>query len=243
MTCSKQFSIEVTSFPDPLAWWTMDLGTATSETDSVNGINLTPIAGGGFMTIQAGKILNSYQQASSPGQSVVSICSNALLSPSGTQGQTTIVAWVNLISNNGAATVQNTGIQLNFTQGGISYTCLAQLHEDGLWKMRFDSGSAPALNMPYPGLGVWHFVVFTYDTTPQPQVRIGVSINGVPKTTALVNVLSPAGAITTGQVIIGTDANDTWVARWDEVAIFDGILTDGQIDYLWNSGAGRTYPP
>src|SRR5688572_33433983 len=101
MPCSKAFSLEVTDdFPSPLAWWTMDVGIPTAEADSVAGLLLTPIAGGGFMTTQTGKVANGLQYVSSIGQSVVSGCNNIALSPVPIPGRITVAGWVNVVSIN-----------------------------------------------------------------------------------------------------------------------------------------------
>src|SRR5688572_13277341 len=136
MPCSKAFSLEVTDdFPSPLAWWTMDVGIPTAEADSVAGLLLTPIAGGGFMTTQTGKVNNGYQQVSSIGQSVGSSCSDISLSPSGGPATITVAGWINVISINNPFLTQFTGLLYNFGQGADTFSFNLLFENDSVLRL------------------------------------------------------------------------------------------------------------
>jgi hypothetical protein len=81
--CQKDYTLSINAAPTPQAWWTMDLGIATSETDSVSGLAMTAFAGAGFMSTVAGKVSNALQHAPTFGSSIVSRCINAALVSNG----------------------------------------------------------------------------------------------------------------------------------------------------------------
>lgn len=236
MTCSKELQITVTSFPQPLAWWTMDLGIPTAEIDSVNGLTLIPIAGGGFMTTQPGKVNNGYQHVSSVGQSVVSVRTSANLALSGLQGQASVVLWCNVISVNNPLIINNTGISFQFDQNAATFILNAQRLNTGFWRAQLDGLGTLQLADP----GGWAMIVVTFDCATS---TVGLSVNNSALSTQVSGASPTPGAHTTGTIVVGTDANDAWTVRFDELAIFDVVLDASQIDHLWNSGNGRTYPP
>lgn len=96
--------------------------------------------------------------------------------------------------------------------------------------------------------GSWHLVVSTMDNTGSELV-MNVYVDGVLETTTsgdnLEGTVDSFVGNTQSDLTIGarddTDSNKRpIVGDLDDVAIWDGVLTQSDVDYLWNDGSGRS---
>lgn len=110
----------------------------------------------------------------------------------------------------------------------------------GNWVLTFDTGVQSTFTKAGDG-GTFQFHVMTYDAVTGDMTW---EINRAGKTT--LNHAPVVGNIgTTGgaafNAVLG-DLADTQITAVDEWGVWEGILTDPQLDYLYNAGAGRTWP-
>ena len=93
-----------------------------------------------------------------------------------------------------------------------------------------------------PGLNAWHLCVLVMTAAGD----ISASIDGAPLTLLGNGGAMPAQPLATAQLAIHLNiifAGGTGpMYLTDEVAFFSGTLSDAQVAYLYNGGAGQTYP-
>lgn len=226
-------------FVDPFppawdAWWTMDSGSKSHEIDSVGGLDLALQMNPFFASTGSGKVNNALIFNGDSGTSVSSVYSGSGLAFSGIG--TTVVCWLNL-SDVTASVLNYADFYYGFDQNGIEYFI-------GLERY----GSAPAnwtLTMEAATINIasatgWHFFAITFDAN-SGNVSFDID-RGV--TTTQFAAIPGAGSNTAGYVNIGCSGNTgaKILMNVDEVAIYNRVLTSGQLDYLYNSGTGRTWP-
>lgn len=88
----------------------------------------------------------------------------------------------------------------------------------------------------------WHFFVFSYDRTTG-QLSIEIDRGGA---TTLAGAARGATDISAGvlfEIQAHPDGPGSVDFRMDELAVWDGLLSATELDWLYNAGAGRTYPP
>lgn len=242
MICSKPFTLEITAGPAILAWWTMDLGIPSAELDSVNNVAFNGILNVGFLSSVPGIVSNGLQFAPpSAGVSVISQ-STADASVAFTGDDVTVCLWINASEGVGAAT-SFLAFNYRFTRTAITYNIsLERLGATGTanWTLEIDNHVNVAT---LPSALGWHFFVIKYNTTTGSMT---LAIDQAASDTK-VQAVTPAGVNTSAFIFtgissgvpLGSSAN----CIVDEVAVFDGALDTAALDYLYNAGAGRTYPP
>jgi len=218
------------------------LGIATSETDSVAALAMTALAGAGFMSSVAGKVSNALQHAPTFGNSTVSRCANAALASNGSGF--TVVGWMNTSDVLGDATTQ-TAISYQFNQNAVTYIFnIARYGPTGggtNWIIEWGVGPA-ATTITIPSGAGWRFYAATMNLITG---LIVLTIDQL--TTANDTVAAPAaGAHTTGSVLCvagpGLNPGSSNTSLFDEVGLFNSVLSSAQLDFIYNSGSGRTYP-
>ena len=121
------------------------------------------------------------------------------------------------------------------TGEGLAYLDLA-INGDGI---RLGSWG-PTVTLPWaPGVGAWTFLAVTYD---QAAGAFALSVNDGAQTASGSGFTM--AAFPYGYVVIEMNVGDAELGMsFDEFGHWgDKILTDAQISYLYNSGAGRAWP-
>ena len=105
---------------------------------------------------------------------------------------------------------------------------------------RFGAAGAAveANNLGSPSLATWYFIVCWHDAAGNT-INIQVN-NGTADSAATGGTPINDGA---GYFAIGAEGRngDYWDGLIDEVAVWNRVLTSGEKDWLYDSGAGRTY--
>lgn len=117
----------------------------------------------------------------------------------------------------------------------ISYTYGAdlRLHREGATIYEWDT------SMTFSS-GTWYYVVISYDASEE---SASCYVNNVSKTFTRSSASGHNGLL--GNMTIGgissTSGSYDLTGRVDEMAVFDDLLTTDELDWLYNSGSGRTY--
>jgi hypothetical protein len=235
-SCAKSFSITVSAVP-PLDWWQLDEAANGTRFGSVNAIPLicsasvTSVAGGKYGNATA---LNS----TSPGSS--QSCGNTAAPAAGmAYAGNGIDAFIWLAID--TASTSDTILLLNFSDS----------HGTTVWFMRFTirnptsitydmtGGSSGAIALgssaAYRLLEIWY-----NPSTARLGLRINdgaimdqnIAVGPVPPVT-----VEGAVSITYDRITAGTSA-----ANACELAVYPTILSVAQRAYIYNAGAGRTWP-
>ena len=92
-----------------------------------------------------------------------------------------------------------------------------------------------------PSATGWHFFAITFDILTGD---LGFNIDQSGMTTQFATIPA-SGANTTGRVYMGGNGGSTigsFLMKVDEFAIYNRVLSSAQLNYLYNSGTGRTWP-
>lgn len=226
--------------PNNQAWWTMDTGfNPLDTTDAHNAIHLSRLIGlVADFSLVAGQIANGLKLVGSPGSSTDSRASSALLKFNGTGS--TIMVWVNVTDTTPDPT-NFINLAYQFDQNGINHSM--SFDRTGVngdnWNARIDG----VTYITKASAAGWHFLVLTFDAVTG---TIGFDIDQSGMTTAATPIPA-AGANTTGSMLIGCSGNAAPPGQvdviWDELAVYDGVMTAAQLNYIYNAGAGKTWPP
>lgn len=226
-TCEKEYSLTITSFPEPTSYYKLDeLGCASNcAIDEVGTLDL--VQGGiGSASIVAGKIGNCFQMNATvryelnsavlvPGPSSFTFRYWFQFPTAGALSGTTF-----LISGGG-------GTYLEIHNGSSPYKMFVDLNtDDGLFSIETVAGQIPS--------ATWHRLVVTYDHDQTLRLRLNDNSD----------ITIPA----TGDLLVG-GSNLFRIAGVDTVFLMDevyylkgGVWTESELDLDWNSGNGRTYP-
>lgn len=219
----------------PLAWWPMATFNANLYTPDVanGGLILANVAGPNITQI-AGKVgafairihnfgftsFYAYYQGAE-----IAAFTNGL----------TIALWVSVTYN--VSDVNNAAsIILEFYVGGVYHDIVVGVFEGGSWAANFDGGGT--INKAFAA--GWHFLVITYNPSSG---TFGFDIDQSGITTSVVAALTPSPDPATRLIVGGSTqgAGDIYT-DYDEIAVYGSVLTQEQLDWIYNSGAGRTYP-
>ena len=237
LTCYKSYSIDVTLVAQ--AWWTMENASPVSQPDSVQSLFLTRASGivGNFTKV-AGIVDEGVQiQPSVAAADVLSIVDEPALKFDGVGMALTF--WLNFTDV--APTPNNSSVLVSYTfdQNGV-YHVLTVSRSSGSaysWRVFFDG--APL--MARAAAAGWHFFVLMFNNSIGT-VYFDIDQSGLGS--QFVGVVA-AGPNTTGDITLNVTSlllgNELSVI-FDEVALFPRILTTPQLNYLYNAGAGRTWP-
>lgn len=251
LSCSKALTLTIQSAIPPIqGYWTFDeVGGAPSRFDKLNNLLLATIVGdNGFPSITPGLIGNALAITSMPGVSAI----NPNGDPTGNttfpplrciNGQFSFWFWFNVRDWTNNYTIFPTiFFACVFPQANINLTIkwLANVQQLGV---AFTDVNGVGFNPAHftPVLNAWTFLhLFVNATT------FGYSINnGAPILAAGSPTLVDTGSnqfIQIFQQSNGGGLNDTAVAI-DELGVLCGsVLTPNQLAFLFNGGAGRTWP-
>lgn len=246
MSCEKSFTIQITPAVSPQAWWTLNQATGSL----VEAITGTPMVldvfgtGASFASV-AGKVGNALQINLGTFDFASALSDpNADFAYQGTGFS--MCFW--LFAPPGSAAAG--GTQLSYS-GGTTGPNFFSFTVENLTNVTCDGAieiNGVSSGMTFPAIGAaivnnaWNFFVFTYDGTTG---EVKASING----SALASFgVFGATAATPGdptatlgilQISAAVGVNDF---RWDEIGIFASALDQSGVDFLYNGGAGKTYP-
>lgn len=233
MTCSKSFAITIDSSGNPLAYWTFSNANVNAETDSESGETLTAVPGAGTIVSVAGRVgLGlaftdfAYMQQQSP---VLAYTGNGFA----------IAFWVFYPTPTGNDPQVTATFQWNLSGGG-DFMSMAFSHgaTAGVIELDLFLNGNPADTLDIADLlafDTWHFIAIGYDPTTG---KLSGSVNGGAVTDSGGSNVIAVSADPLSYLLLGGSEN----VRLDEVGVFPHVLSAAQISYLFNGGAGRTYP-
>lgn len=230
--CLKAFTLNVEAALDPQAWWPFEeLGTNTDRVDVIQGIHLVT-ANPTVAVDLAGKVANAVSVTSAG--PVAGLTANNSLLLSYEDNGVTIAGWV------------KPGVGSNF-----EWDYLASDHVDGTISLnariigaQFQANIgasnggvfSESILLPMPTAGVWHFVAVWYDPADS---KLHVQVDNGAISDSVGTFAPPSG------LVFGTAQfleNAAATVSFDECAIFQAALTQGQRDILYNGGTGTTWP-
>lgn len=237
---SNTGSAEFPPVPTWNAWWTMDTASFDSpnpfihEIDSINGLDLALQLNSFFSTTGSGKVNNALIFTGSSGTSLFSTCNNASLKFSSIG--TTVVCWVKAVDDISKPDTTAT-LLYRFDQSGSNYNINVSRNGGGSdWVLTL---GAATINKAWAA--DWHFFAITFDAVTG---NISFDIDRAATTTQFA-VIPGAGANTYGFAFVacsGGVSGGQITVFFDEFAIYNRVLNSTQLDYLYNSGTGRTWP-
>lgn len=227
------FHVTGPTTPHALAWWPMETNP-WAEVDSAFGLILTASVTNPHITHVAGHVGPFAIRYSCSGTvDFFSTCHNASLVIPSTG--ITVAFWVNITYNVSDPGNNGTRIFYDFYSGGLFHQIQLTAFEGGPWELTIDGG-APISKAVAAG---WQFVVITYNPTSG---ILGLDVNQGGIATAGFTAYSQDVNANTGITIGNTTITPgDMFSDFDEVAIYNGILTPAQLNCIYNAGAGRTY--
>lgn len=246
-TCTQDFQIEVVAPPVVPRWyyWTLDEAGDVARVDSVAGLILTPGAhmGGGFvsLTAAAGKFSNAVRfQNISPVPGDFAQTVGPLVGP-----------YLNQLAHDGTGFSLCFWIKVNSFGTSLGYVDYKSVVQHGEIALKFtgtfgayvtcmDDGEAHSEDLTVVMIaGTWYFFHLFYNGTLN---KMGYQIDNGAATYASFTptiTAATAGMVSLFQQGTGTP-NDFLV---DETIVrVDTMFTAAQLAYLYNAGAGRTWP-
>lgn len=230
---------EVDNCPPTLAWWRMEVGTLP-QVDTVNGNVMALFQGviGSFSNIvghvgnalSIDSTLGGVSSTNGPQSATLSVSNNGI----------TIACWVR-ITDPTPDIGSLTQFRFNFDFNGAPHNVIIKMQNGvpgvGIWTAVVDSLGGPVGSIV--SAAGWNFLAFTYN----------------PVTGASTFNMNQAGAITGTYVLgggtsaggdVGLESSGLGggrrVSDFDEIAIYEGVLTNAQLNMLYNGGAGQTWP-
>lgn len=220
-----------------LAWWAME-SNPLAEPDSVNGYILDGSFNPIWHTQVAGKVGAFAQRIHCQGfaSNFSQFTSDNISLPA---TGITIACWVNIAYNVSAVGSNLARIAYTFYDPTFSaHTLQAEQVEGGDWIASLDG-----IGLIHKAFAAgWHFLAITYDPVSG---TLGFDVDQAGMSTAPVGAITP---IVFAATQIHVDASTTLTgvgnmdADYDELALFDGVLSSYQLDWIYNSGAGKTWP-
>ncbi len=207
-------AIAAKSFLPLHAYWQMDEASTSTRTDIVQGLQLHVFLIGSTMTSITGKFTNATRLTS-----FGNIARLANIATPGLRfgGGMTMCGWFRY-----SLASENSSFSISLTASG-GY----RLTKDALF--------TSATTTPYPMLSEneWHFYVL--ELTPSAVLQVEFDHSG-----AVYSLNSSLGLIWFPRFSITGGSGGT--LDIDDTGFFPFLLSTEQRDFLWNSGAGRSYP-
>lgn len=242
IACIKDYTIEISSAV-PSLWWTMEVGGPVPPIlDVIQSVPLNHFTGNpATYTKQPGIVGQSWQLRATgalgePAAIVITPPSSFLRFTD--EGIT--IAWWQYRSGNNLPALGTPSIVYKFFINAVNITL--DVSQFGLRTAVFFKGPE-VITEAALSLNTWHFcairidnaantLTLDMDQTIQHSVAIAPLGTGV-YADATLELLTDIAAIGPGFFI---------TSRYDEVAFFQSVLSDSDLDDLWNGGAGRTWP-
>lgn len=242
MNCTKDFQIKIAAPTYNGLYWPFDEPTG-NRIDSAQGVILSPV-GAGLYKDGPGHVGNCWQSdfANEFQATGLDMSAGGAITALGNSGQSvSLWGW----SQNVAATTEVAN-RITFHQNNSA------IFGDtaGFWSIILDTltgvaqmatNTAPAITLPIADFTQWNFIVGLWDAATN---RCGISVNG-----SAVSWGAAGGAMlnrawgTIDYFIVPGGVAPIPQGGFDEVGVLPTqLLTDPQIAYLYNAGAGRTWP-
>lgn len=217
MTCQKEFQITIDVAGSAQMWWTLDNPAPDLNVDSVSGdlVNFTEFGAGAKSAVPA-------------------IISNGVEITTGV-----------VIFNQAGSSLDYAGVGFSMcfwmqrTPASSGDGFIYQWNGTVPHFLSWDSDGNILMDMAGPfafapaAIGVWAFYCFAYDQTTQ---ELKASIDGAAFTSF--GAVGAAGLVNDNPFVqFGNNG-----AIFDEIALFPLALSQVQKDFLYNGGAGRTFP-
>lgn len=244
MTCSKSLSIAITE-PVMGEWWAFETSPSANQIGAINGTPLLPH--GTAMQSTAGKILNGARMRSVNGATDFSYFDSAASANLLYDGNgATAYGWI--FFDNGAPAIQLMVHQYDFYDAGAVRVGLMGWEFNGfaslmtVYVQSFPGAYSEFTFALAPTNGTWMFYRLFYDHVTK---QVGLQLdNGIIRRSTAGVVTLPASA--TGLVAVmsfrATGALGANTAILDEVGFFPRFHSDAQASFVYNGGAGRTWP-
>lgn len=248
VSCRKDYSLTVISpLPDPVLWYAFETLDAGGVIDAYNGYDIprANITSAIFpdpwtaWTVVPGLVNSAYQTVMNSG-----VQGTVNPSPFDLSGDKSVTVrfWFKCTKNDsfvywevntpcfGCRIAGNSGVPAN-----LYFRCYLQ--------MATTPSQYGDIAIACPAT-VWHRVVFQFD---QPNGTLGIQLDDNAMTTQLFTVPAPpfTNNNKVGEYFYILHEAPTGVsqnAQWDELTIWNTLLTPAQLLYDWNGGAGRTWP-
>lgn len=251
-TCQKDFTIEITGGVVNIAYWNLDDANPLLNLDQVSGDPVNVISNfpfGSASSAQPAVISNGVQWAATV---FANGCNGIVYQESNAIAYTgNGLSWAFWIKIDSATVAFGSNVCL--------FTYYPDIGDVSTYKLEWNcspvdyfSGAPPgfgnvnlnAATFPllFPSMDVWHLCVFVMDAAGNLSVSIDASALALLGNGGAI----PAQPLATAQLSINLDLVFAGAVGpmylCDEVALFSGALNDAQVAYLYNAGAGRTYP-
>lgn len=254
LACTKDFQIVIAPAPvpapTPSKWWKLEESLTFNRVDQVDGslFDFFAETAPGFISNTGGRVGNGllFNVVDPTGNATVAMATNSTPGVFNKDIGWTMTFWVRwsaIEANNWLRFPSMYTGPSGWFQGMILYNGVlsAGIGADLQYSLPTDAVVSQAFN---PVLGDWYFFRLVYNGATG---KMGVSINDGPLNYSATTYFF-AAAITVTSIMFacnpyfgGFAAAD--VVTIDEFGIFwNKILTDDETAYLYNSGAGRTYP-
>ena len=238
MNCSKDYRITIAAPAYNGLYWPFDEPSG-DRIDSVIGAILSP--GGGVSKDGPGHVGNCWQSDFANEFQAVTLTMADAITQLGNSGLS-VSLWAWFQNVDALTEVANRIVYHQNFSSNIGDT-------DGFWFLRtstFDglalmqTSTAPSVSLPITDMTQWNLVVGLWDAATN---RCGISLNG--------SAISWGGAGTPmnnrpfGSIDYAVSPGGTLPipsGGFDEAGVLLDLLTDTQIAYLYNAGAGRTWP-
>lgn len=209
------------SIPEPIAYWKFDESSGDAIDASGHGKTLTNHNSTPFVESKVSNGADFERDSSN----YFSRTNDGFDNPSGT-----VSCWIKYESNPSvlsiASTAVNSGVQ------GFDF----RIKEGDLLHGSFGAGPISVIGNTSLSAGTFYLATFTWNTNRKELFLNGVS-DGADETDA--TMISGHAALKLGT---REDLIENFDGIIDECGIWDTVLTDEQIESLYNSGAGRSYP-
>lgn len=235
-SCTRELSIVVASSLAPAEWWTMEVSDPMIGV--VNGVNMPLTLGGLPMIAAAGKVNLAESQnsdASTADFARFLSAHSAAIRPLG--NPITIFGWVNITKsgvNNGAV------LYIDYVGDAWPDSVQMQISDNGAnGTYRIFYGINQVLTGNLPAFSTWFFFQLTLNTNGTISIRFN---NGSTSTSA-VTALSLVPVATGHMMVQFSMGEDPPLGLLlDELCLFNTVLSQSDIDGIYNGGAGRTWP-
>lgn len=226
VSCSKSYGLEIAGATGvvPIAWWKMEEATGDTRIDAVNGIGLGPLSAN---VLQAAGKVNfgvDITPITYPADGMIS-GSDARFGFS--QEALLLCGWVNPDTSG-----CDMGIDWD-ASGAFFYVSFDFIGGNVTGRMQ-RSATLLDVSAPCPTSG-WFFFAFWYDPSTQ---KVYLRIDNASPEESVGTISIPN--ITGGNIFISPFTGTSF--GLDEFAVFNVVLTEEQLDAIYNNGDGVTYP-
>jgi hypothetical protein len=237
--CEKDFTLEVVTPDDLMAYWTLDEnvgGTGGNRVDEVQGVQLVP-GGGGITWTGGGKILRGVSFPVGGGTGILIVTNEALLAY--VDSGITFFGWVRISLTLAGSTVINLGY--SFKNGAV-FVATIDFSYDVDTNTFTGILTGPINTIQVDRIqniedSAYHFFVLWYDQTDR---KLHLQIDNGVVTDSPTALTAPLGAFNNSQFAIEGDGDSD--SRIDEMGIFNSVLNSTRRSNLYNSGNGVTWP-